>query len=94
MRAARDRADGTDLEGGHVLHGADVVQLDRLVPGAREQPIAVLVPRYLCACHQDRGRGRELSAAVESMLSLELSSKIIDCSGKSNGAPSDPFDAT
>lgn len=35
------------LEGGHVLHGADVVELDGLVSGAGHQPVTVFVPRYL-----------------------------------------------
>lgn len=35
------------LERTHILHGADVVELDRLISGARHQPISIFVPCYL-----------------------------------------------
>lgn len=37
----------THLEGAHVFHCSDVVELDRLIAGARDQPVPVLVPRHL-----------------------------------------------
>lgn len=44
------------LEGAHVLHGADVVQLDGLVARAGDEPVAVFVPRDLIedAAHTHR----------------------------------------